>query len=186
MGRLAGKVAIVTGGGSGIGEATAVLFASEGAAVGVVDVRGDAAAAVADRISRDGGRARAVAADVSSSADVERLVAETVRAFGGLHILVNNAGVLLPGTVETVPLEDWHRTLAVNLTGAFLCSRFAIPRIVESGGGSVVNVASSAAVVAEPDIAAYCASKGGLLMLTKQMAVDYARRGVRVNCLCPG
>ena len=133
MGRLDGKVAIVTGGGSGIGEATATLFAAEGAAVAVVDVRGDAAEAVAGRIREAGGRAIAAPADVSRPEDAERLVWESIEAFGALHILHNNAGVLIPGTVVTLTVEDWHRTLAVNVTGAFLCSRFAVPTSSRAG-----------------------------------------------------
>ena len=150
MGRLDGKTALITGAGSGIGAATAELFAAEGAAVSVVDVRAEAAEKVAEGIRRHGGEALGLGGDVSDPVDVERFVAETVAAFEVLHILHNHAGVLLPGTALTLSVEDWQRTMAVNVTGAFLCSKHALPHLIRSGAGSIINTSSTAGVVAEP------------------------------------
>lgn len=186
MGRLQGKIAIITGAASGIGAATARLFARQGARVVVADLRQSAAEATADEIRAEGNQALALGVDVSVAEQAQALVAKTVAEYGALHILHNNAGVLLPGSVHDLPEELWSRTLAVNLTGAFLCSKYAVPALRQSGGGCILMTASSAGLVAEKGIAAYCASKGGLVMLTRQMAIDYAREGIRVNCLCPG
>jgi NAD(P)-dependent dehydrogenase (short-subunit alcohol dehydrogenase family) len=183
MGRLQGKVAIVTGAGSGIGRAAALLFAREGAAVGVVDVRDEAAREVADEIRASGGRALAIVADVADPAQTVSLVEEVVSTLGGLHVLYNNAGVLCAGGITEVSLEDWERCLRVNVTGTYLVSRAAVPKMRE--GGSIINQASVAGLVGVRDMAAYVAAKGAVVALTRAMALDLAPR-IRVNCLCPG
>ncbi|WP_420640093.1 SDR family NAD(P)-dependent oxidoreductase [Candidatus Poriferisocius sp.] len=186
MGTLEGRVAIITGSATGIGAASARLFASEGASVVLADINIEGATAVAQEIVAAGGVASATEVDVTVVDDVRRVVEETVASHGGLHILFANAGVLVPGTVEEMPVEVWQRHLAVNLTGGFLAAKFAIPAIRASGGGSMLLTGSSASMVAEPRDVAYIASKGGVLMLAKALAVDHASEGVRVNCLCPG
>jgi NAD(P)-dependent dehydrogenase (short-subunit alcohol dehydrogenase family) len=188
MGRLDGKVALITGAGEGMGAAAARLFAREGARVGVLDIDPERAGAVAAEIRRDGGHSVAVVADVSSPDQVRAAVAAVVSAFGSLHVLYNNAGVWLPGDGSVTELDEevWHRTLAVNLTGVFLCCRFGIPELVRAGGGSVINTSSPVAVRPEPVYDAYTASKGGVISLTRSIAQAYARDGVRANVLMPG
>ena len=186
MGKLEGKAATVTGAGSGIGRAAAILFAHEGARVAVVDLRAEAAQAVADEIVQAGGKALAVAADVSRARDAARMVEATVSELGGLHILYNNAGVESSGDVVDGTEEDWQRCLDVNAKGTFLCSKFAVPEMEASGGGSIINQGSVAALVGIRRFAAYCAAKGAVVALSRAMALDLAPRGIRVNCLCPG
>ncbi len=183
---FSGKVAIVTGGGHGIGRACVLALAREGAAVAVVDQDVEAAQTVVAGITSWGGRALAISADVAQESDAARIATETVAAFDGIDILINNAGIQTHGTVENTTLEQWNRTLAVNLTGVYLVSRFVLPEMRRRGGGAIVNVASLQGLVTEPNVAAYAASKGGVLALTRTMALDYASEGIRVNSVCPG
>ena len=183
MGILEGKRALITGGASGIGRATAILFTKEGAAVAVVD-RNPAAAE--DTVRRLGGRALSVSADVTRAADCENAVQQTVARFGGLDVLFNNAGMIIRRSVVELDEGDWDRVMDVNAKSVFLMSKFAIPAIRSSGGGTIINMSSGWGLVGGAKAAAYCASKGAVVLLTKAMAVDHAEDGIRVNCLCPG
>ncbi|MEZ5099091.1 MAG: SDR family oxidoreductase [Thermoleophilia bacterium] len=187
MGLLDGKVALVTGAARGNGEGIARGLAQHGADVALVDVDGDGAIAAAAAIAADTGR-RAIgfAGDVGDPDAAEAMVARTADELGGIHVLVNNAGVLLPEHSLKLTLESWERTLRVNLTGPMLVSVAAARRMAGDGGGAIVNVTSIAAEEGFPGSAAYCASKGGLQMLTRVLAIDLAEHGVRVNAIAPG
>ena len=189
MARLEGKACVVTGAGSGIGRACALRFAAEGGRIVAADVDADAAQATAEEIERAGGEALAVAADVTDESSVAELYATAAKRLGAVHVLVNNAGVLLlddRSALET-DLATWQRVLDVNLTGVFLCCKHGIARLLESGGGSVVNMASISGLVGSATSQiGYAASKGGVIALTRDIAIELARRGVRANALCPG
>ena len=189
MGRLDGKVSLITGAASGMGRVAAGLFAAEGSRVVLSDLIEEAGERAAGEIRAAGGEAAFVRADVSRAADAEAMVRFAVETFGGLHVLYNNAGVFLAddgGTVET-PEEVWDRVIAINLKGVWLGCRYGIPAMLRSGGGSIINVASFVALMgaATPQIA-YTATKGGVLSMTREIAVEYARKGIRANALCPG
>jgi NAD(P)-dependent dehydrogenase (short-subunit alcohol dehydrogenase family) len=188
MRRLDGKVALITGGASGMGRVACELFAAEGARVVVVDLT-DAGEQVAADIRGAGHEATFVAADVASADDCNAMVATAMRTYGGLHVLYNNAGIFPPddgGTLET-PEATWDRVMQVNLKGVWLGCRAGIPAMLESGGGSIVNVASFVALVgAATAQIAYTSSKGGVLAMTREIAVEYGRAGIRANSLCPG
>jgi NAD(P)-dependent dehydrogenase (short-subunit alcohol dehydrogenase family) len=183
---LSGRVALITGGASGIGRATALLFARQGAAISVVDIDGSGAHAVSQMLEDRGGRAISVSCDASRAADCQRAVQQTLERLGGLDILVNNAGIIRRATVMETSEADWDRLMATNVKSVFLLSKYAIPEMVRSGGGVIINTASGWGLVGGRRAAAYCASKGAVVLLTKAMALDHGDQGIRVNCICPG
>src|SRR5512132_1550497 len=186
MGRIEGKACIVTGAASGIGRATAGRFAEEGGQVLCVDINGDGAREAAEQIRANDGTAEAVEADVAARDQAEGFVARCVGLWGGIEVLVNNAGVNLPGVFHETPDETIERTLAVNVKGPIYACQAAIPHMLERGGGSIVNVSSVNGVVAEPYLTVYAASKGAVVMLSRGIALDYAKQGIRCNAICPG
>ena len=189
MGRLDGKVALITGGASGMGMVASRLFAAEGAKVVLTDLADDAGQTVAKEIESDGGEAAYVHADVAAESDAEAMVAAAVDRFGGLHVLYNNAGVMLAddGSVHSTDASIWDTTLAINVKGVAFGCKYGIPAMIRSGGGSIINVASFVAWLgAATSQTAYTASKGAVLAMTREIAVEYARKGIRCNALCPG
>ena len=186
MGVLANKVAIITGGASGIGRATALLFAQQGAAVAIADHNADAAEAVTNEIVAAGGSAIFEPVDVTRSADCRRVVERAEQEFGGIHVLFNNAGIVRRATILDLPEADWDLVMAVNVKSIYLMSREVVPLMARAGGGSIINMGSGWGLAGGAKAAVYCASKGAVVLLTKAMAIDHGPQGIRVNCLCPG
>jgi len=184
--RLEGKVALITGGNSGIGRATSLLFAQEGARVVITGRNEERGKQVVEEIKRKSGIAMFLPCDVRSADDCARVVQETIRAFNRLDILFNNAGVNYPHSAIDCTEEEWDLTININLKGSFLMSKYALPVMISQGGGVIINNSSGWGIVGGEKAVAYCASKGGVVLMTKAMAIDHGREGIRVNCICPG
>jgi len=184
--KLDGRVAIVTGGTSGIGKAAALLFGQEGASVVLTGRRVEMGESVAEEILRCGGRAAFVHADHTRLEDCEHVVAETVRLFSGVDVLFNNAGIVLRGTAETTSESDWEQIMALNVTAVWRMSRLVIPHMRKRGGGAIVNNASDWGLVGAQDALAYAVTKGAVVQMTRSMALDHAHEKIRVNAVCPG
>jgi NAD(P)-dependent dehydrogenase (short-subunit alcohol dehydrogenase family) len=186
MDTLKSKVALITGGASGIGRATALLFAQEGAAVQVADIDPELGRSAVQEIQSQGGRAGFILCDVTNTEDCRRAVDATLEQFGRLDILFNNAGIIRRADVVETTEEEWDRVLAVNLKSIFLMSKFAVPVMAEAGGGVIINTSSGWGLKGGPKAVSYCASKGAVVNMTRAMAIDHGAQNIRVNCLCPG
>ena len=184
--RFVSKVVVITGAGMGIGRTAALAFAREGGSVVIGDIREDDARETARQIIENGGKAVAVRCDVRHAADVQKLMEQAVDAFGGIDVLYNNAGVVRYGTVENLTEDDWDFQLDINLKGSFLTCKHAIPEMRKRGGGAIVNTASVQAFASQKTVAAYAASKGGVVSLTTTIALDHAHENIRCNCIAPG
>jgi meso-butanediol dehydrogenase/(S,S)-butanediol dehydrogenase/diacetyl reductase len=186
MRRLEGKIAIITGAAAGIGRASALLFVREGAKIVVVDLDEAGIQSLVQEVSAAGGEAFAVRGDVSKAEEVARIVQSVLERFGGVDILFNNVGIVPHGKIHAMAEAEWDRTMTINVKSMFLLCREVVPVFLKQGGGVILNTSSATALRSVPDRAAYTASKGAVLALTRSMAVDYVRDHIRVNCLCPG
>ena len=184
--RLQGQVALITGGTLGIGKATAVLFGKEGAAVAITGRDAGRGREALAEIERTGAKAIDLRADVRVAADCRRVVDETVKAFGRVDILFNNAGLFFPNTVIDCSEEEWDTTIDVHLKGTFLMCKYVLPGMIDRGSGVIINNSSGWGISGGDEAASYCASKGGVVLLTRAMAIDHSRQGIRINCICPG
>jgi len=186
MKTLKNKISIVTGGASGIGRATSILFAEEGAAVVIADINKDLGWSTQKEIKTLGGKVKFFHCDVTNSEDCQRVVNDTVSTFGGLDILFNNAGIVRRTNILTITEEEWDLVMAVNIKSIYLMSKFAIPELVKRGGGSIINTSSGWGLKGGPNAVSYCASKGAVTNMTRAMAIDHGATNIRVNAVCPG
>lgn len=184
--RLEGKVALITGGTSGIGSATAIRFAGEGAAVVITGRNSERGEQVVEDIVANGGEALFIRSDVRNAEDCRQAVEQTLERFGKIDVLFNNAGVFHPKSVPDCTEEEWDETIDSSLKGAFLMSKYVLPSMIENGSGSIIHTSSGWGILGGDKAAAYCAAKGGLIVMAKAMAIDHGPDGVRVNCVCPG
>jgi NAD(P)-dependent dehydrogenase (short-subunit alcohol dehydrogenase family) len=184
--RLEGKVTLITGGTSGIGSATAIRFAGEGSAVAITGRNPERGEQVAQEISANGGEALFIRSDVRSAEDCRQAVDQTLERFGRIDVLFNNAGVFHPKSIPDCTEEEWDETIDSSLKGAFLMSKYVLPSMIERGRGSIIHTSSGWGILGGDKAAAYCAAKGGLIVMAKAMAIDHGPDGIRVNCVCPG
>ena len=184
--KLEGKCAVITGAGSGIGRATARLFAEEGARIAIADINHEGAEETLNLIQRGGGSGFCVVMDVAKVSDAEALIRTTADRFGRLDIVVNSAGVELPRSLLETSEEDWERVIAIDLKGVYFVSKWAVAEMVKAGGGVIVNISSGAGIQGFPMMTAYSSAKGGVVAMTRAVAIEYAQQGIRANCICPG